>query len=730
MEGGRVNIRDLNSSIIRLSKCHFLCNSFRRVQIFRFLPTLQVITETPSALRHLFNRADGLVLRPYQQECIEKCLQRFEKGVQRQVVSLPVGSGKTVIFAHLIKALPVPENMPQATKTLVLAHREELLHQAYLKISQAKPDAVICLYSGRQKDLPSDAEVIIASVPKLGRALNLQHLDSRKASEFKLIVIDEAHHAPAPSYQKILQKFSALDVNSHIKVWGCSASLYRSDGVGFWSIFQEISYYKSLTEMMEQKWLSDLVCFHVKSRANLKKIRKVHGDFNPSQLASAVNNNERNMLIFKSWHEMAYLKGRKSTLIFAVGVDHAIELTRTFQEQGISAQYVHAKTPLEERYSILEDFRGGRLLVLVNCGIFTEGTDIPCIDCIIMARPTCSKGLFIQMIGRGLRLHPQKENCLIIFIHDDYLKHNLATVPTLLGLDPKFSMKGESMLRLKSMVDQCTGRNSSSNLGQFLSLESMHQWLEEGEDITRRKRMASKRKIEMSKKCGVFESLSMSRLADPTFSAEKIDLVLGHKSADPEMSGKDGSKSKTLDSYRSPFVWNFFGQGHAILDAGSFGRLVILRAPENLYKVARFMPRVTTKECNMSNKPTNKRSEFLNPPEPVPIVHNDFGGALRAADTFLKISLGFYPAHLLRSASWRKQPITPGQFKWLCTYFKKPESFQTYNRGQAASLIQKTELRSWFKTLDTSNILKTCVGNQNEIDISLEPAVVSNEGAL
>ena len=718
MEGKRVDIRDLHSSIICLSKFYFACNSSRRVHIFQFLPTLQAITKAPSALRHLFSSADGLVLRPYQRECIEKCLQRFEKGVQRQVVSLPVGSGKTVIFAHLIKALPVPENMPQATKTLVLAHREELLHQAYLKISQAKPDAVICLYSGRQKDLPSDAEVIIASVPKLGRALNLQHVDSRKANEFKLIVIDEAHHAPAPSYQKILQKFSALDENSHIKVWGCSASLNRSDGVGFRPIFQEISYHKSLIEMIEQKWLSDLVCFHVKSGTNLKKLRKIHGDFNPAQLASAVNNGERNMLIFKSWYEMAYSKGRKSTLIFAVGVNHAIEITRTFQEQGISAQYVDAKTPLEERHNILEDFRGNRLPVLINCGVFTEGTDIPCIDCIVMARPTCSKGLFIQMLGRGLRLHPQKENCLIIFIYDDYLRHNLATVPTLLGLHPGFSMKGESMLKLKSMADLCIRGTGSSNPAHFSSLESMHQWLEELENSTKKKKTALERKIEISEECGIFGSLPMSKLADPTFHVKKIELALGRGSADPKISRKDTCKSKTLDFYRSPFTWNFFGQKHAILDAGSFGRLVISKTPENLYKVFIFMPRVARNECNLSNKPANRRPQFLDPPEPVPIAHYEFGGVLRAADTFLKTSLGFYPTHLLRSASWRKQPITPGQFKWLSIYFKEPESFQKYNRGQAASLIQKTELRSWLKTLDISYIVNNHGDNQNEINIS------------
>jgi len=130
-------------------------------------------------------------------------------------------------------------------------------------------------------------------------------------------------------------------------------------------------------------------------------------------------------------------------------MEHLIE---EFESRGVRAVGVHAKTPKEDRRQIVRDFKDGQISVLVNCGVFTEGVDIPNIDCVVMGRPTKSDILFIQMLGRGLRKSPGKESCLILDFFDTFAGKNLMRVPTLFGLDPATPMEGEDILIVKERV--------------------------------------------------------------------------------------------------------------------------------------------------------------------------------------------------------------------------------------------------------------------------------------
>lgn len=199
-------------------------------------------------------------------------------------------------------------------------------------------------------------------------------------------------------------------------------------------------------DMIDDRWLSRLVFTTVKSGADLSKVRKVNaGDFQTSSLSLAVNRPEVNDITVRSW--LARAKHRKSTLVFCVDVQHIIDLAATFARHGIEARYVTGNTPDIERAQTIQAFKDLEFPILLNCGVFTEGTDIPNIDCVLLCRPTRSRNLLVQMIGRGVRLHEDKENCHVIDMIAS-LDEGIVTTPTLFGLDPDEIVKSEDATEL------------------------------------------------------------------------------------------------------------------------------------------------------------------------------------------------------------------------------------------------------------------------------------------
>lgn len=195
-----------------------------------------------------------------------------------------------------------------------------------------------------------------------------------------------------------------------------------------------LTYNSDYVDMIEENWLSDVVFTTVEMKADLTKVGSgVNGDFQTAALSKAINTNETNELVVKAWSAKA--KGRRSTLIFCVDLSHVTNLTTRFREYGIDAQFVTGDTPTKIRSARIDSFRNGEFPVLLNCGVFTEGTDIPNIDCVLLARPTKSRNLLVQMIGRGMRLHKGKENCHIIDMVAA-LSTGVVSTPTLFGLDP------------------------------------------------------------------------------------------------------------------------------------------------------------------------------------------------------------------------------------------------------------------------------------------------------
>ncbi|KAF4547936.1 Mitochondrial ATP-dependent helicase irc3-like protein [Elsinoe fawcettii] len=260
---------------------------------------------------------------------------------------------------------------------------------------------------------------------------------------YKLVLVDEAHHIVAQRYLDALSHFGLDTVRagespgsaSQTALVGVSATLSRHDGIALGAAIDHIVYHKDYLDMIDANWLSNATFTTVRSGADLSKVRSVGktGDFQIGDLSRAVNNDEVSNVTVQAWLEKA--KGRKSTLVFCTDLDHVTSLTRMFRNFGVDARFIMGSTSKHIRSERLNEFRRGEFPVLVNCGIFTEGTDIPNIDCVLLARPTRSRNLLVQMIGRGLRLHAGKVDCHVIDMVAS-LETGIVTTPTLFGLDP------------------------------------------------------------------------------------------------------------------------------------------------------------------------------------------------------------------------------------------------------------------------------------------------------
>lgn len=312
-------------------------------------------------------------LRQYQEECIQSVLSYLKSGHKRLGISLATGSGKTVIFTRLIDR--VQNDDSTATRTLILAHRRELVEQAAKHCVRAYPEKNIEIEMGNQH-ASGVADITVASI----RSLQMGRLDKYDPESFKLVLVDEAHHIVAPGYLEVLEHFG-LDAprNTGPALVGVSATFSRFDGLRLGTAIDHIVYHKDYVDMIGEKWLCDVKFTTIKSNVNLSRVKSnKEGDFRLSELSSAVNNNETNEITVKSWLEEA--RHRKSTLVFCVDLNHVASLTDTFRRYGIDARFITGDTKKKTRGERLDEFKAGKFPVLLNCGVFTEGTDIPNID--------------------------------------------------------------------------------------------------------------------------------------------------------------------------------------------------------------------------------------------------------------------------------------------------------------------------------------------------------------
>jgi len=375
-------------------------------------------------------------LRPYQKEAIDSINSNYSNGIKNQLVVLPTGAGKTVIFSH------IPKINPQFLPMLVLAHRSELLDQARNKIMASNPELTVEIEQAERKAGYTD--VVVASVATLGRN-NTPRIMAYPQDYFKSIVIDEAHHAAAPTYRRIIDYFKSDFL------LGVTATPQRSDSTRLIDVFDEIVYYKTIQDLIEDKWLCPLVGYRVKSETDISEVEIQNGDYSQAKLEDVVDNPSRNATVVAAYRNLA---DAKKALVFASGVRHAKNLALSFAKASVTCELILGDTPKEEREKIFQNFSSGSTKVIVNVGVLTEGFDEPSIEAIIIAKPTRSSLLYTQIVGRGTRLYEGKDHCIIIDIADTTKGKKPIGLPTLLGLPPEFDLQGQSLTEVAKKFDE------------------------------------------------------------------------------------------------------------------------------------------------------------------------------------------------------------------------------------------------------------------------------------
>jgi superfamily II DNA or RNA helicase len=373
------------------------------------------------------NGTPSITLREYQREAQAAVLEAIrERNVARPLITLPTGMGKTVVFSSVAKELGYP--------VLVIAHRDELLDQAADKFRQIDPGVSV----GKVKAESNQwfAEVVTASIQTLSRGARFEQFEAiLRERPFKLAIVDEAHHAPADTYRKVM---GALH-HAGVPILGVTATAERGDGSGLDGLFDELVYQKDMLWGMENGYLCDLRGVQVKLKAEFGRIKVSRGDFQDGAAAKVLHDSGAPHYALKAYLEHA--KDRKA-LIFTPTVELAHEMAEVFQEGGVAAEALDGGTPHNERKAILARLKSGATRVVANAAVLTEGFDEPTLDCIIVARPTLSRPLYVQMVGRGTRTFPGKQDCMVIDLVGLTDRVRLVTVPNLFGVSTKHMRDG------------------------------------------------------------------------------------------------------------------------------------------------------------------------------------------------------------------------------------------------------------------------------------------------
>ena len=352
-------------------------------------------------------------LRPYQVEAVDAVIKKFGDGINRQILVLPTGTGKTIVFCEIAKQLDTP--------FLVLAHRDELIKQAVDKLSDVHNWNDIGIVKAGMNEI--DKKITVASVQTLARKNRLAQI----REDIGLIITDEAHHAAAVSYKRIYHRYGLMEkskddeplpvISQSCQHLGVTATPMRNDRLGLREVFDKIAYRKPYIDFVKDGYLCDLDIRGIRTGLDLSAVKttKLTGygdDFQSDSLSEVVDTDEVASDIFNAYREHA--GDRTRTLAFCVDRKHAKNLHSIFIEGGINAGYVDGETHPVIRTQTLTDFEEAKINVLFNIQVLTEGYDCPPIDCILLARPSKSESFLTQMIGRGTRIAEGKKNCLVL----------------------------------------------------------------------------------------------------------------------------------------------------------------------------------------------------------------------------------------------------------------------------------------------------------------------------
>ena len=340
-------------------------------------------------------------LRDYQQEATENLQKMREEGKTIALLYHATGVGKTITAATDAKAV--------GGRTLFLVNALKLASQAKETFAKVWPEATLGEYTGSQKDMIQT--VIFATVQSISK-----DLEKFSPTDFDYLIVDECHHAAANTYQKIFTYF-------HPKfILGLTATPERSDGEDMLELFQNVAHKMDLKTAVERGVLVPIRCIRVKTNIDLTDVRINGIKYNSQDLESKLFIPERNRLIVDTY--LKYVNGKK-TVIFCASVDHAAEIAKLLRDNGVKAEAVSGRDRVEVREKILKDYETGSTNVLCACDLLNEGWDSPHTTVLFMARPTMSKTIYLQQLGRGTRRCPGKEDLLVVDFVDNANMFNM-----------------------------------------------------------------------------------------------------------------------------------------------------------------------------------------------------------------------------------------------------------------------------------------------------------------
>lgn len=410
-------------------------------------------------------------LRDWQETALDRIVAASDRGVRRQLGVAATGLGKTVLFVALIQRL--------GCRALILAHRDELIEQAAAKVEAMLPGVRVGRVKGKLNEVRAD--VVVASVQTLARTNRLAQVPTHAwdpdegsalfttfGEPFDLVIVDEAHHAAADSYRRILDHLHAghrgcPDATTGVDhahdrpagpdedggefglvvdpcpgppgplLLGVTATADRGDGRGLDGVFDEVVFSYDIMWGIAAGYLCDLrgVAIEVDG-LDLTGLKVSKGDYDQGQAGRLLTSSGAASVVADAWTTHA---ADRRTLVFTPTVAFAEEVAAEFVGRGVPAGVVTGAMDIDTRRATLAAFSRGDLQVLANCAVLTEGYDEPRVDCVVVARPTKSRGLYVQMVGRGTRIHPDKADCLILDVVGATATNDLVTVPSLFGLD-------------------------------------------------------------------------------------------------------------------------------------------------------------------------------------------------------------------------------------------------------------------------------------------------------
>lgn len=403
-------------------------------------------------------------LRPYQQAAKAAVLDEWDRGVDKTLLVLPTGTGKTIVFSAVTE-----EAVRRGGRVLILAHRGELLEQAADKLEKST-GLRSSLEKAESSCLGSWYRVAVGSVQSLQRP---SRLDRFAPDYFTNIIIDEAHHCLSDGYQRVLEHFSAA------KVLGVTATPDRGDMRSLGQYFETLAYKYTLVQAIRDGYLSPIKALTVPLRLDLSSVGVQNGDFKVGDLGTALD-----PYLDAIADEMLKNCADRKTVVFLPLVKTSQKFRDILNAKGFRAAEVNGES--DDRAEVLRDFEAGRYNVLCNSMLLTEGWDCPSVDCVIVLRPTKIRSLYSQMVGRGTRLYPGKDHLLLLDFLWHTERHELCHPAALVAESPDVAKKmTENIEEAEAAVDIMEAEEQAESDVVAQREEALAKQLEE---MKRRKR--------------------------------------------------------------------------------------------------------------------------------------------------------------------------------------------------------------------------------------------------